>query len=177
MWKDSFSDFDVESLANEDIRIKILDKPITKMRFKWNEKETEKYDAPAFCHPDKKKIVVTYPLPENYDLTPNQVLSHEIGHWHFDRLYDDKVAADEKIGYRSDIDWYKYYSEMAAIFTEKKVSGKLRKKELPLWVSDKLLPELAEIEKKYSNVLEEITKRFDSKWDELKEKNKFPYDF
>jgi hypothetical protein len=146
------------------------------MTFKWTKTETEDYTAPAFCHRDKKKIVLTYPLPADVDLTPIQVLSHEIGHWYFDRYFDDKVTSDKKIEKRSDIRGYEYYSEMAAIFCESVVSKNVRTKGLPPWVSDRLMPDLDEIISLFPNVPKEIIARLDTKWSQQKEKKIFPYD-
>ena len=73
----------------------------------------ENYNEPtaAITIPSTRKIFLTNPLPSSKK--SNQVLAHELGHWYFDRLFDNTINVPRD-GY-----FYKFYSEAAAFILRK----------------------------------------------------------
>jgi hypothetical protein len=84
------------------------------------------YNCPAMVDPLTNRIVIPNPTKQ---MTPCQVLSHEVGHWFFDKIVDDIVKENNPRHNREDLLSFSYYTELAAIYCQEEICGRVRNRQ------------------------------------------------
>jgi len=84
------------------------------------------YFYPAMIDPVEDIIILPNPVKR---MTPLQALSHELGHWFFDRIIDDIV--DETDGWycRDDVPSFDCFTEIAALYCQEEISGTIQNRQ------------------------------------------------
>ena len=118
----------------------------------------------AITFPRQKKIILTYPL--HYLLTSEQTLAHELGHWFFDRFFDDIIPYHILRG--SDDNYKKYSAASAYCAEEKKTGNKKNCKKIPINIS--FHKEGCELLRKYEderviNIPKRLCLEYKEKWE------------
>lgn len=115
LWNSSISDHLFTRPSSDDIIIITLNNPQSSFNIIWNngEGEPDQYrNIAAVTIPTKSKILLTRPLPSS--LNSIQTLAHELGHWCFDRIFEDEETEIKRL----DIPYKKYSAAMAYFFEE-----------------------------------------------------------
>jgi hypothetical protein len=112
IWTTSFNSIKYPIPSSNDIILVKSKKPRPTFEVEWkNSKKDIYYDIGAITIPSKKKIFLTYPLPDS--LSSEKTFAHELGHWLFDRLFDSEIKDIPRDG-----TLYKKYSAAMAIYVE-----------------------------------------------------------
>ncbi len=80
----------------------------------------------AMIDPVEEKIILPHPVKR---MSLLQALSHELGHWYFDRIIDDIVNENIDWNHRDDIPWFDHYTEMAALYCQEEISGQIQNRQ------------------------------------------------
>ena len=117
-------DFDYPIPSSEQVRFDYVDEPINMIDITWsNGIRTDPITAIALNQTHRANIFMTYPVINN-NMNSIQILSHELGHWFFNRAVEFLIEADERHVTRSDIPGYEdYISEKVAYYCEKMIGG------------------------------------------------------
>lgn len=171
-WKSKFPDDELPYPKRKDIRVLESEEPIEISTFYWGDdnKEVSPNPSIAFCHSRKKKIILTSPLEEKYSY--RRTLIHELGHWFFDRRFDEygktNISTDKKWDdyARSNGDYYSDYGEMVAMHIDEELCGKYwNESNISGW-SNNALKRLRKIEATGKNVLLTIIGEYTQKVNE-----------
>ncbi len=113
--------------THNQIRVDYVDEPIDKINITWPDNYGNgPFDFVGINQSCRARIFMTYPIKNNY-MNALQLLSHEIGHWFFNRVVDDRIGADNHHICRNiDISNYEDFSEKAAYYSEIKIAGERR---------------------------------------------------
>ncbi len=97
------------------------------------------YIYPAMIDPVEDKIILPHPVKR---MTPLQALSHELGHWFYDRIIDDIV--NESAGWycRDDVTGFDRYTEIAALYCQEEISGLIQNRQSYHITVQRMLEEL-----------------------------------
>jgi len=128
-WKKTFNGDNLDKPTKEEIRVVMSNAAITRIDIEWDVSERETYHAPAFTHARKRKIILGIPLPD--ELSYGQTLAHELGHWFFDRKFDDFSSDIQEITKAPiepprNVGKYMCYAEAVAFHIEENISGDIR---------------------------------------------------
>lgn len=117
IWNSSFPDGNFPILGNNDIILIRSNTETPDFTVYWSEGPPDQRRRIAgYTFSRKRKILLTQPLPSNKSSC--QVLSHELGHWCFDRCYDKIIGDVPRTG-----DLYFSYTEACAFFIEESITG------------------------------------------------------
>jgi len=117
-------DFDFPEPSASQIRVDYVDEPVDIINITWpgNIRDLGN-EFVALNQPHRANIFMTYPIKDNI-MTAEQLLSHELGHWFFNRMVEDRIGADNRHVTRSDIHGYENgFTEKAAYYCEIMVAG------------------------------------------------------
>ncbi len=117
IWNSSFQHGNFPTPSNDDIILIESNTETPDFIVYWSDGSTNECNRIAgYTFSKKKKILLTQPLPSNKSSC--QVLSHELGHWCFDRCFDEIIGDVPRTG-----DRYFSYSEACAFFIEESITG------------------------------------------------------
>jgi len=134
------------------IRVDYVDEPIDGINITWKDGDNQSGYFVGINQHHYDNIFLTYPLKY---MTAKQLLTHELGHWFFNRLIEKLIHADRRTC-REDINSYETnFSEKAAHYCEIKIAGKRKK-----YTShdEKLIENIENIQKEGVSVLKTIKK-------------------
>ena len=113
LWDISIDNYQFPRPSSEDIIVVTSSKPQPSFNVRWSDNNEESFsNIPAVTIPTKNKILLTRPLPSS--LNSKQTLAHELGHWCFDRIFENEET-DIRI---YDLDYKKYSATMAFFFED-----------------------------------------------------------
>ena len=117
IWNSSFPGGNFPTPSNDDIILIESNTETPDFIVYWSDggRTNECNRIAGYTFSKKKKILLTQPLPSNK--TSRQVLSHELGHWCFDRWFDEIIGDVPRTG-----DRYFRYSEACAFFIEESIT-------------------------------------------------------
>ena len=108
---DNTFDKKIKLPEKEDIIIINNAKSPPEYRIEWENDEPDEVKFSAATFSRQKKIILTRPLPKK--LKSAQTLLHELGHWCFDRYFDETMGKTLRNGSK-----YKEHSEAMAFYFE-----------------------------------------------------------
>jgi hypothetical protein len=167
LFKKNIDNFNFVSPSNEKIRVEYVPQPIHGIRISWDSTHNQEGQFAGINQAHKDNIFLTYPL---IGMNAKQLLTHELGHWYFNRLIENLISADDRHICREDIDGYETnFSERAAHYCEIKLAGK-RKKYTEH--DNSLITNIEQIEQQTNNVLQTIRNQCINRWErQLKTNN------
>lgn len=112
--------FDFDNPIEEEIYILNMPREVYGAQILRQESPSGPYYYSSFIDPHEDRIILLYP-PRR--MTPIQALSHELGHWFYDRIIDDIVHENNDWNHRDDINGFGYYTEIAALYCQEEISG------------------------------------------------------
>lgn len=116
--------FDYPIPTPEQIRVDYVNEPIHYIDIAWpNNVRTDPLRVVALNQSHQANIFMTYPVINN-SMNAIQLLSHELGHWFFNRAIEYLIEADNHRVTRSDIPGYEIsLSEKVAYYCELIIGG------------------------------------------------------
>jgi hypothetical protein len=111
------------------------------------------YRYPCMNDPQTNKIIIPTPTKK---MRPIEALSHELGHWFFDRIVDDIIDHDDNLpGWngREDIPNFYKYTEIAALYCQEEICGIIQNKNQYEYIVQKMFVELENFKKTTDEVL------------------------
>ena len=133
--------------------------PQPKIHVKWSDGGENDLEAAAFTFSRKRKIILTNPLPQELDSA--QVFLHELGHWCFDRYFDEIMENIPRDGF----EYLKHSEAMALYFEEKIIKRNCKKMPKDTGMHQDACYYLRDLEKK---IPQEIIEDFKEKWNNKK---------
>ena len=115
--------------SSKDVILIKSNTPKPKWTVSWEDNLKNDYNEAGITLPTQRKIFITYPLPT--ELSSLQVITHELGHWYFDRLFDKYFTKIPRDGSR-----YIKYSHAISYFFEELFTKKRRDLTGIQWYAD-----------------------------------------
>ena len=124
LFQGQIRDFVFPDPPPDQIRVDYVREPIDKINITWPEPfGNGEFSVVALNQSHRDNIFMTYPIKNNY-ISAKQLLSHEVGHWFFNRVVENRIGANDHRITRSDIHGYENnFTEKAAYYCEIRIAG------------------------------------------------------
>jgi hypothetical protein len=118
----SFEDFNFPFPTNDKIRADYVPSAVNGIDITWNPGHNQRGDFAGINQAHRDNIFLTFPIR---GMSAKQLLTHELGHWYFNRLIEELIGADDRHRCREDINGYETnYAERVALYCEIKLAGR-----------------------------------------------------
>lgn len=139
IFRDQLPSYDFPDPDTDEIYILNVSQIVDGFRITRTGRTPDTYFYPAMIDPVEDKIILPYPVKR---MTPLQALSHELGHWYFDRIVDDIVNENAGWYCRDDVPWFDRYTESAALYCQEEISGLIQNRQSYHITVQRMLEEL-----------------------------------
>lgn len=161
----SFENVNFPFPTNNKIRAEYLPSAVSGIDITWNPGQNQRGCFEGINQAHNDNIFLTYPVK---GLSAKQLLTHELGHWYFNRLIEELIGTNNGHRSREDINGYEtIYAERVALYCEIKLAGRRDKYSSH---DSNLVQNIEQIEDQGKDVLQTIRDECMQQWEKQQEK-------
>ena len=165
LFKQSFENVNFPFPTNNKIRAEYLPSAVNGIDITWNPEHNQRGCFEGMNQPNYDNIFLTYPVN---GISAKQLLTHELGHWYFNRLIEELIGTNNSHRCREDInDYENNYAERVALYCEIKLAGR---RDFYNSHDLDLIQNIQQIEEQGKDVLQTIRDECIRQWETQQEK-------